>query len=133
MEDGKPEDIPRGTETILVVEDEDVLRDLLATLLQMQGYNVMSARDGEEAVKMFSEHTGEIALVISDLDLPKLSGWDAFKVMNEKSANVRFLLASGYLDPSQKSEVLKSGVKRFVQKPYRIDEVLRAIRETLDQ
>ena len=133
VEDGRLEDIPRGTETILVVEDEDVLRDLLATVLQMQGYNVMSARDGEEAVKVFSEHAGEIALVISDIGLPKLNGWDAFKVMNEKSANVKVLLASGYLDPGQKSEMFKSGVKRFIQKPYRIDEVLRAIRETLDR
>jgi PAS domain S-box-containing protein len=130
---GIQDDLPRGTETILVVEDEDILRDILVKLLEMQGYKVIPASDGDEAVRRFIEHADEIDLVLSDMGLPKRSGWDAVKAMRETSEDVRALLASGYLDPGQKLEVLKSGVRGFIQKPYKMEEVLKAIRETLDE
>lgn len=132
-EPGRQEDLSRGTETILLVEDEDVLRDLLTKLLEMQGYTVIPACDGDEAVKHFGEHADEIELVLSDIGLPKRSGWDAFKEMQKLDPNVCALLASGYLEPGQKSEILKSGVMRFIHKPYRMDEVLKAVREALDE
>jgi CheY-like chemotaxis protein len=125
-------DLPRGTETILIVEDEDILRDLLVKLLEMQGFKVIPASDGDDAVRRFNEHAAEIDLVVSDMGLPKRSGWEAIKAMQEIKHNVCALLASGYIDPGQKSEVLKSGVRGFIQKPYRMEQVLKAIRETLD-
>jgi two-component system, cell cycle sensor histidine kinase and response regulator CckA len=130
---GIQDDLPRGTETILVVEDEDILRDILVKLLEMQGYKVIPASDGDEAVRRFNEHAGTIDLVLSDMGLPKLSGWDAIKAMQGTGVDVRALLASGYLDPGQKSEVLKSGVRGFIQKPYKMEEVLKAVREALDE
>jgi CheY-like chemotaxis protein len=126
-------DLPRGSETILVVEDEDILRDLLVKILEMQGYRVIPASDGDEAIRRFNEHANEIDLVLSDMGLPKRSGWDAIKSMQRGSGAIRALLASGYLDPGQKSEVLKSGISGFIQKPYKMDEVIRAVRETLDE
>jgi PAS domain S-box-containing protein len=132
-ETGTQEDLPCGTETILVVEDEDVLRDLLTKILEMQGYTVISASDGEEAVRRFGEHADEIDLVLSDMGLPKRGGWDAFRMMQRVDSSVRALLASGYIEPGQKSEILKSGVKRFIHKPYQVSEVLKAVRETLDE
>ena len=94
---------------------------------------MITACDGDEAVKRFGEHADEIDLVLSDMGLPKRSGWDAFRMMQKIDSNVRILLASGYLDPAQKSEILESGVKRFLGKPYRMDEVLKSVRETLDE
>jgi DNA-binding NtrC family response regulator len=130
---GPQEELPRGTETILVVEDEDVLRDLLVRMLEMQGYKVIPASDGDEAVMRFSERAKEIDLVLSDMGLPKRSGWDALRMMRKLNPKIRALLASGYIDPDQKSEILKSGVMNFLHKPYKMEEVLKAIRETLDQ
>ena len=130
---GSREEMPRGTETILVVEDEDLLRDLLVKLLEMHGYKTISASDGEEAVMRFSEYADEIDLVLSDMGLPKRSGWEAFKMMRKLDSGVKTVLASGYIEPGQKSEILKSGVLRFIHKPYKLDEVLLALRETLDQ
>jgi two-component system cell cycle sensor histidine kinase/response regulator CckA len=127
------EEIPRGTETILVAEDEEVLRKLLIKILQMHGYTVLAAKDGDEAITLFGEHEHEIALVLSDMGLPKRSGWDAIRMMQEKRPDLRALLASGHLDPGQKSEILKLGIKRFINKPYRVEEILKAIRETLDE
>ncbi|MCX6134927.1 MAG: response regulator [Ignavibacteriales bacterium] len=129
----KNQDLPGGTETILVVEDEDVLRDLLTKLLELHGYTVIAASDGVEAVNRFSEHENQIDLLLSDMGLPKRNGWDAFKLMQKTKPGVRALMASGYIEPGQKSEILKSGVRRFISKPYRMEEVLKAIRETLDE
>jgi CheY-like chemotaxis protein len=126
------EDLPRGTETILVVEDEDILRDLLVKLLKMQGYTVIPACDGEEAFLRFSEHADEIDLVLSDMGLPKRSGWDAFRMMQKINPKIRLLLASGYIEPAQKMEILKSDAVRFIHKPYKMEEVVGAVRETLD-
>jgi len=123
---------PGGTETILFAEDEEVLRDLLKSLLETKGYKVLTAKDGMEAVEMFKKHREEIALVLMDLGLPKLNGWDAFKKMKETDPKVRVVLCSGYLDPHTKSERLKEGAKDFVQKPYVPEEILTRIRGVLD-
>ena len=128
-----PAELPRGSETILVVEDEEVLRGSLVKMLEMQGYTVLSASDGDNAVRQFTEHGDRIALVLSDMGLPKRSGWQAFRMMQRVRPNVRFVLASGYMDPAQKLEILNSGVKKFIHKPFPMEEVLKAIRETLDE
>jgi ActR/RegA family two-component response regulator len=61
-----------------------------------------------------------------------MNGWDAFKLMREMNPGIRGLLATGYLEPGQKSEILKSGISNILNKPYHIEEILRAVRETLD-
>lgn len=130
--EGPKEDLPRGTETILVVEDEDILRDLLVNLLVMQGYTVIPASDGEEAFMRFSEHAEEIDLVVSDMGLPKRSGWDAFRMMQKINPKARILLASGCIVPALKEEILKSDAVKFIHKPYKIEQIIVAVREALD-
>jgi PAS domain S-box-containing protein len=129
----RSENMPGGDETILVVEDERVLRDLLVKFLEKAGYTVIVANDGDEAVALYSARKDDIDLVISDLGLPKMNGWDAFKLMQRMNAGIRGLLATGYLEPGQKSEILKSGIKDVLNKPYHIEEILKVIRETLDE
>jgi len=131
-QEGPKEDLPRGTETILVVEDEDILRDLLVKLLVMQGYTVIPASDGEEAFMRFSEHAEEIDLVVSDMGLPKRSGWDAYRMMQKINPKARILLASGYIEPALKAEILKSDAVKFIHKPYKIEQIIVAVREALD-
>jgi len=123
----------RGTETILVIEDEEMLRKLLTATLRTDGYEVLSASNSEEAFRFYQDHKDRIALVLSDMGLPKQNGWDIFKVMRRENPKVRFLLTSGYLDVNHKSEVLQSGIKGFIQKPYRTHEVLKTIRQILDE
>lgn len=126
-------EIPGGTETLLVVEDEGALRELLKTALQTAGYVVLTAVDGEEAIELFSHHHDDIKLILSDAGLPKLSGYDIFRKMKSRDPNLKFVLASGYVEPRLKSEIFKEGVKDFVQKPYGIYELLRSVRTILDQ
>jgi PAS domain S-box-containing protein len=125
--------IPGGTETLLVVEDEEMLGGLLRTALQTAGYTVLMAVDGQEAIDLFNEHQGDIQLVLSDMGLPKVSGYDVFRKMKSYNPNLKFILASGFMEPQIKSEIFKEGVKDFIQKPYSVYEVLRAVRAILDQ
>ena len=126
-------DAEGGAETILLVEDEEMLRSLAKLVLQGKGYNVITAGDGEEAVLMFKRHQNDIALVLSDLGLPKLNGYGVFEQVTRMKPTVKFIIASGYIDPSDKAAILNSGAKAFIQKPYVPDEMLRKIREVLDE
>ncbi len=126
-------DTKGGTETILLVEDEEMLRSLAKMVLKGKGYNVVTASDGEEAVRMFMLRQNDIALVLSDMGLPKLNGYDVLKRVKHINPAVKFIIASGYIEPGEKSEILKSGARDFIQKPYVPNEMLRKIREVLDE
>jgi two-component system cell cycle sensor histidine kinase/response regulator CckA len=122
-----------GRETILVVEDEEALCDLVRALLESKGYRVLTAVDGEGAIKLYRAHSEDIALVLSDMGLPRLSGEDVFLQMKAINPDLKIILVSGYLEPEVKARLIKSGAKGFVQKPYVPLEVLERIRETLDE
>jgi PAS domain S-box-containing protein len=126
-------DTEGGTETILLVEDEEMLRSLTKMVLKGKGYNVVTASDGEEAVRMFALRQNDIALVLSDLGLPKLNGYDVLKQVKRIKPSVKFIIASGYIEPAEKSEILESGARDFIQKPYVPNDMLRRIRQVLDE
>jgi two-component system, cell cycle sensor histidine kinase and response regulator CckA len=133
LEVGKAEDRARGgSETLLVVEDEDLLLDMVQLLLEANGYIVLKAKDGMEALNVYNQHKHEIALVISDMGLPKLSGDEEFKKLKEINPAVKMILASGYFEPDVKATLESAGVLGFLQKPYIIEDVLVKIRKTLD-
>jgi PAS domain S-box-containing protein len=126
------EEIPGGTETILVIEDEEMLRSLAKGILVSKGYKVLIAEDGMQGVEMYQSHQKEIAVVLSDVGLPLLSGPDVFRKIREINPEAKVILASGFFDPETKSEMFKAGLKNFIQKPYMHDEVLQKIREVID-
>lgn len=128
----REEPIAGGSETVLVVEDEEGLRMLLTELLQMHGYSVLSAIDGIQAVDAYSAHRATIGAVITDMGLPKLSGAELFDKIKEINPSAKVILASGFLDPKMKSKLFIAGAKAFIQKPYHATEVLRTLREVLD-
>jgi len=121
-----------GTETILVVEDEEALIEMVLLLLESKGYHVFTARDGKEAVEIFRQHKQEIDIVLTDMGLPGMTGVDEFKMLKEIAPDVKVVFASGFFDPVIKSDLYIGGAKGFIQKPYSPDEILRKIREVLD-
>lgn len=127
--DGHKQKIPQ---TILLVEDEELLRDLGVMVLESEGYRVLIAKDGIEAVTLFESHQEDIGLVICDLGLPRLGGREAFLKMKETRPNVRAIVASGYLEPTIRSEMLKAGVLDTIQKPYDFRDLLAKIRTIID-
>jgi len=125
-------DIPGGTETILVVEDEDMLLELLKSTLEAKGYRVLTARNGVEAVDVYREQYRGIAAVITDLGLPKLGGLESSMEMMSINPKLKVVFASGYLDPNIKTELRKAPASDFIQKPYDTDEVLLRVRSLID-
>ena len=119
--------------TVMLVEDEEMLRELGVMLLEGDGYRVLAAKDGVEAVEMFEAHADEIGLVVCDLGLPRLGGRDVFLRMKEIKPSVRTIVASGYLEPNLRTEILRAGVIDTVQKPYDFRELIERIRSIIGE
>jgi two-component system, cell cycle sensor histidine kinase and response regulator CckA len=127
-----PDTIAGGKETILLVDDEAVIRNLGRTILQRYGYKLLLAEDGQEALEVYRHNQGGIDLVILDLTMPRLSGRDTLRELQKMDPNVRVLFSSGYsaeyINDSGKDEVLG-----FVNKPYRPQDLALTVRRVLDQ
>jgi two-component system, cell cycle sensor histidine kinase and response regulator CckA len=116
---------------VLIVEDQDDLRDLLKSILEENGFSVLTAFDGVDAVEVFTEHKDEIGVVLSDIGLPRLGGWDALIKMREIEPDLKGILASGYFHENVKEEIIRSGAKTMIQKPYNTPQVVAMIRKLL--
>jgi two-component system, cell cycle sensor histidine kinase and response regulator CckA len=130
--DGTLEEIQGGTETLLIVEDEEMLLMSLQLVLFEKGYNVLSAGDGFTALKIYHEQKNDIALVLTDFGLPSISGLELCHKIKQINPNERIILATGFLDPEMKAEFLKVGVSHFLFKPYDLRKALKVVREVLD-
>ena len=121
-----------GKETILIAEDEPMVRDLAVRILARAGYAVLVAADGAEAVEQFEAHADDVSLVLLDAVMPKLTGHQAYDRIKLKNPTLPAVFCSGY-DPEmdQVKPLLKQGV-RMVQKPFDPDVLLRTVREVLD-
>jgi CheY-like chemotaxis protein len=126
------EEMPGGTETLLIVEDEEMLLMPLQMVLIEKGYKVLSAEDGLTALKIYQERKDDIALVLTDLGLPNMTGLEVSQRIKKVNPNERIILATGFLDPEMKSEFLDAGIQHFLYKPYDLKKVLKVVREVLD-
>lgn len=120
-----------GRGTILVVEDEHMLLELVRDLLAGRGYTVLTATDGQEALDMYARQHDDIDLVLVDLGLPKVDGWEAFQRMREINPELKVIFASGYIDERLRTKLLGAGAMGLVQKPYRPDEIVNRVGELL--
>jgi CheY-like chemotaxis protein len=122
-----------GTETILIVDDEEPIRDLGGKILERAGYSVLTASNGIEAIEMYSKNQEEIALVILDFIMPEMSGKECIDELLGIDPNVKIVVASGYTIDSQTREDLLKRAKGFLEKPFRMNEVQRIVRKVLDE
>lgn len=121
------------TETILIIDDEDVVRHVARTLLRRLGYHVIEARDGIEGLAAHEAHRDSIDLVLLDLSMPNLSGRETFRCLRERDSGVPVLICSGYLvDLNEFTEECGACPNGFVQKPYRFEDISATIRKVLD-
>ncbi len=121
----------RGSEKILVAEDEETLRELLKDALADKGYRVITAGSGTEALFLLSINS-DVAMVLSDLGLPELDGIEVLRRIKQGNPGVTVILASGFMAPEEAAKIERLQVDGFIQKPYRVDEVTRKVREILD-
>jgi len=124
--------IKRGSETVLLVEDEDMVRKLASELLAESGYNVLEANGGEAAIHLGKEHTERIDLLITDVVMPKLSGKEVAEQLQAIHPETRVLFMSGYTDEAIVHHgIVDSGIA-FIQKPFSERALAQKIRDVLD-
>lgn len=123
----------RGTETILVAEDEEALRTLVQNILTRLGYTVLLARDGEEAVQMYTAQRERIAMLLLDVVMPHLGGREAYERIRDLGGNVPVLFVTGY-SAGMASVTLDMGAEaEVIQKPYDVRELGHKVRDILDR
>lgn len=125
--------LPGGKERILVVEDEPMLSEMVRELLNSKGYAVTCVDNGADAAELYAHHRHEIALVLSDLGLPRIGGDELYFRLRTINPSVRFILASGFIDPSVLAKMRQAGLKHIMYKPYRPANILLKVREVLDE
>lgn len=127
-----PATSPRGHETILLVEDEELVRVLARDVLRKNGYTVLEARDGADAMGVAVSHRGPIHLMITDVVMPNMGGQEVAVSLAPLLGKMKVLFMSGYTDDAIVLHgILRPGAQ-FLQKPFRLDAFLRKVREVLD-
>ncbi|MBA2288401.1 MAG: response regulator [Ktedonobacteraceae bacterium] len=126
-----PDGTLRGTEKVLVIEDDNNLRELLQEVLRDYGYNALGASDGEQGVEAFARQAGSIALVISDLMLPKVRGKQLYKKLHRIKPGIKMLFVSGHSVSEMSYEFEPSDDIKFLQKPFDLERFVSILRELL--
>ena len=127
------EEFVRGKETVLLVDDEDMIIDVAQRMLDKLGYKVFTARDGKEAVEVFRKHKEEIDVIVLDMIMPKMSGGEAFDQIKKIAPDIKVLLSSGYSINGQASEILNRGCNGFIQKPFNLQNLSKSLRTILEE
>ena len=125
--------IVRGTGTILLVDDEEIVLDAGFHMLQTLGYTVLTAKGGMEAVEIYKENKDTINMVLLDIIMPGMSGAQAYERMREVNSDIKVLLSSGYNIEGKATELLEQGCDAFIQKPFNMKELSQIISDVLDK
>ncbi len=125
-------EIPPGNETILVVEDEICLRELLKTVFEPKGYRILSASDGAEALKIILSEPGTIDAALLDLNLPKMGGVEIFENLQRMRPHTRTIVMSGHVSQEARDKLMAAGPVDFLSKPYSLQDLAFKLRRLLD-
>jgi PAS domain S-box-containing protein len=124
--------LARGTETILLVDDEEHVRELGKRILDRSGYTVLTAVNGRDALEVYKAEENQISLVILDLLMPEMGGRQCFQELMKINSQARVLVASGYTSGGTLKDVTELGATGFVSKPYGMTQLLQTVRDALD-
>lgn len=127
------ERLPGGTETILIVDDQETVWDFLIEALQNLGYSVLLAENGEDAVSIYRENPNEIDLVLLDMVMPKMGGHTTFYQLKNLDPDVKVLLSSGFVSAASVKDLQDNGAAGFLPKPHRIKDLALELRRIFDQ
>jgi two-component system, cell cycle sensor histidine kinase and response regulator CckA len=130
--DSDLEHLPRGTETILLVDDEEMIVRVGEPMIKALGYDVIVAHGGLEAIDLFAKNRDRIGAVILDLIMPDLEGGKTFDALKRIDTNVKVILSSGYSLNSEAENIMKRGCNAFMQKPFNVYKLSTTLRDVLD-
>jgi signal transduction histidine kinase len=128
-----PCELLKGTEAVLFVDDEEMIREVGGALLRQLGYKVLSAGNGKEAVEVYSNNKDKIDIVILDMIMPEMGGDRAYDKLKEINPDIKVLLSSGYSVNGDATKILERGCDGFIQKPFNMKQLSKSIREVLDR
>ena len=123
----------RGSGTVLAVDDEETILNLLGLILEEAGFKVLKARDGEEAVELYRRRADDITLVVLDMAMPRMNGEETFRELRLINPDVRVILSSGYNEQDATIRFVGKGLAAFIQKPYRVSDFLAKVRDVLER
>jgi two-component system cell cycle sensor histidine kinase/response regulator CckA len=127
------EELPTGTETVLLIDDENQLREMTGRILEDRGFLVRQAANGEQGLKSYKEAPEAIDLIVLDLSMPGMGGQECLKRLLEFDPGVRVIISSGYAANGTVSRTMEMGAAAFVPKPYNKTDLLAAVRRVLDE
>ena len=119
--------MPDNQQTILFVDDEEMLREIGEEMLTDLGYKPLLASDGKTAIEQYERHRDEIVLVILDMIMPNMNGEQAFERLLEINPDIKVLISSGYSRDGQANSIIEQGKCGFLQKPYDYDDMSEKI------
>jgi CheY-like chemotaxis protein len=126
------EEINKQTGTVLLVDDEDVVLKVCISILEKTGYRVLSAKNGQEALKLYKDNKDEIDIVLLDMIMPDMSGGEVYDHLKEINPDVKVILSSGYSIDGEATDILSRGCNGFIQKPFNINELSKKIMRILE-
>lgn len=124
--------VRRGSETMLLIDDEAVVLDITKQLLEKLGYRVLIAHNGQEAMQVTENYEGDIDLALLDLAMPTMDGYQAFPLLRKQRPDMKILICSGYAPDGPAEDLIRAGAVTFLQKPFGLDALSEAIRTALD-
>jgi len=128
----RPHEILRGHETILLVDDEEIILDVGREVLEVLGYRVFEAKSGKEAIDLYRKESDDIDLVILDMIMPHMTGGEIFDRMKQINPEITVLLSSGYSINGEAQAILDRGCRGFIQKPFDMRSLSQMIRDILN-
>jgi PAS domain S-box-containing protein len=123
----------RGSGTVLVVDDEPTVREVSRSILEMAGFTVLTAADGEKGLEIYREHGDEISIVLLDMTMPRMSGEETFRELRKLRPGVKVILTSGYNEQDATDRFAGKGLAGFIQKPYPPSALLAKVRTALEK
>ena len=121
----------KGSETLLLIDDEDIIIDIGGQILERLGYRVLMARSGKEAIEIYRANKNKINMVILDMIMPDMGGGETYDMLKKINPEIKVLLSSGYSINGQASEIMNRGCNGFIPKPFNVEQLSRKIREIL--
>lgn len=125
--------ILKGTETVLLVDDEENILDVGKNILNVLGYNVLCAINGMKAIDLYETHKSEIDIVILDMIMPGMGGGKTYDTLKKINPKIKVLLCSGYSEAGEAAEILKRGCTGFIKKPFNVNELSEKLRQIIDE
>ena len=129
----KDDGISRGAQTVLLVDDEEMIWEVGKRMLEAMGYDVLIAGDGEEAIEVYKKNQHNIHIVLLDMVMPGMGGGETYDRLKEIDPNIRVILSSGYSINSKAGKILERGCDGFIQKPFNLKVLSQKLREILDK